>query len=316
MKRLLALLKKIFFKDKKEIQKIIEQTNTQHDSTTRTETLKKDNEKNTIETIKENEKSIESNKVINYGTINQEKIKNINWNLINSLKDNDIVLVKMTIEEIENNDIEKSHQNRPFLIREKNDEEELVHSYYCTSNIKNNYFFKRDNNKGLKIVFNKNNYNLNKNTLLMFNKEINLSYENIIHWMDHINKDDLNKLKKYRNLLFGQMAISDKNNKVIEIGDIILNNGIQYVIYQMDNTQCYGYQINEVNKKIDIELEYNYIYFNNKLYYINFQRNKVFDNNDTLCIINRFNIEIIEQIKQNKKTLKHENKNKSKKKKR
>ena len=247
-------------------------------------------------------------------TIKEEKItiKNINWDLINSLSKYDIVYVKMNDEEIEKGKIEKSHQQRPFIIMNKKDEKELAQGYYITSNITNNYIFRKEKFKGLKLVLNKNTYQFKKSGLILLHNNRELPYENIIHKISHINEHDLNKLKKYRNILCQNITVSTKEKKVIEIGDIILDNNINYVIYQMDNTNCYGYYIERSNDNINIDENHNYILFNHQLYFIDYKQNKTFNNNDSLYIISRFSNEIIEIIKNNKKKIKVELKNEKK----
>lgn len=241
------------------------------------------------------------------------KIQNINWDLINILKNRDIVFVRMKDEEIKKNHIEKSHQKRPFLILKKDDDKKIATGYYFTSNM-NNIFFRQHQYKGLKLVINKNNYKLSKNTMLLFNNEIQLPYENIIRKLSYLDNNDLNKLKKYKKLIQQEPILSEKENIVIEIGDIIIaNNGIKYIIYQMDNTNCYGYPIYKTDvKHIDVNIDLEFIPFYKTIYFIDYENQKTFNINDTLCIIDRFNDEFIEKINLNKKELKYLNKSKKK----
>lgn len=243
-------------------------------------------------------------------------IKNINWELINSLNEYDIIFVKMTDEEINRYNIEQSHQKRPFLINKKIDEKQMFSGYYFTSNVNNHIFFRKEQNKGLKIVLNKDTYIINKNALLLFQNGIQIPYENTIHLMAHMNNKDISKLKKYRNLLCNSEAISNKENMIVEIADIILKDNNYYVIYQMDNTNCYGYSINQSNKHVDLEKDHNYIMFDKQLYFIDYKNNIVLNNNEEIHIIGRFNDDVVNIIKENKKQLKFEQKNKCKKKKR
>lgn len=240
---------------------------------------------------------------------NSIKISNVNWNLISNIMENDIVFVKMNEEEIEKNNIEDSHQKRPFIINRKINCGQLVCGYYLTSNI-NNAFFEKENKKGLKLVLNKDIYNLSKSSVVELDNEVKLPYKNIISIMDHINTADLNKLIKYRNLLCYLPVVSSKENKIIEIGDIVLNDYKKYIIYQVDNTNCYGYLVMESNQNVNVKQNYNYIRFNSKLYFIDYKQNKSFNNNDELCIIERWNYDIVDTIKHNKKLLKCKSKNK------
>lgn len=285
MKKLFAFLTKLFFNNKDDV-------------------IEMNNEESVKEEI--------TNPIDNVSL----KIKTINWELIRRLNKYDIVFVKMTNSEIEHYNIEKTHQQRPFLIIEKKDEEEIACGYYFTSNIANNPFFKKENHRNLKLVLNADDYALNKNSLVLFNNEITLPYENIIHWIDHISPSDLKKLKKYRNLLYDLSASSSQKNKTIEIGDIILDNDINYIIYQTDNTNCYGYPISKFSGYVNLERDHNYILVNKQLYFIDYQNCKVFKNNDTFRFVNRLNTETVELIRKNKKQIKYEQKNKCKKKKR
>lgn len=251
---------------------------------------------------------------INENIINNDyNIKNINWNLINNLKENDIVLVKMDNKTIERDNIEKMHQKRPFLIQLKQDEYQEVVGYYLTSNL-NHYFFNKKENKALKVILNKDNYYFHKNSLIIYDEEIRIPYENIIHFLSHLNKDDLKKLKKYRQLFWGNTIQTGKNNFFIDIGDIVLDNEKAYIIYQMDNVHCYGYHISTTRKHVDVTKNLNYIYFDNQLYYIDYNDYKTFNNDDTLQVIKRFNEDIVNLIRINKKTIKYNEKNKIKKK--
>ena len=220
----------------------------------------------------------------------------------------------MTDEEINKNNIKEDHQRRPFLINKKNDAKQIFNGYYFTSNVNNHIFFRKEQNKGLKIVLNKDNYKMHKNGLILFQQNNELPYENTIHLLDHIKDNDLSKLKKYKNLLCDLEVISNKENKVIEIGDIVLEENTHYIIYQIDNTNCYGYPIIESNDDVDLEKNHNYILFNKQLYFIDYKNNKIFNNNHEIHIVKRFNYEVVNTIKENKKQIKFEQKKKCKKK--
>ena len=239
----------------------------------------------------------------------KENIQNLNirWDFINSLKDYDIVWVKMTNEEIRSQKISDEHQKRPFLIRSKDDKNKIINGYYLTGNISNHWFFKREKYKGLRLVLNKDNYNFRKNDLVLYNKEVKLPYENVIRLLSHITSDDLNRLNKYINLLNGNMVISNIDNNVVEIGDVVLGeNDSRYIIYQVDNNNCYGYGLKKHSNNIRVHLEDNpnYILFDNKFYYIDYNDTKIFSKHSNIYVINRFNDDVVEMIKENKKKLK------------
>jgi len=234
--------------------------------------------------------------------VEEINISNINFDLIRGLANYDIVIVKG----IGLANVKHNHIIRPFLIEEKNDKKLIARGYYFTSKVMSNSIFEREKYKGYKIIFDKNNYELNKNSLLLYTREITLPYENIINYVDYIHGVELARLKKYKDLLSGINVISSKENRVIEIADIVLDNDKKYLIYQMDNTNCYGYVITESNDIVDLEIDYNYLMFDRKLYYIDYSFNKIFSNNDRLCIIGRFNNDVIELIKEKKKKIKIE----------
>ena len=81
-------------------------------------------------------------------------LTNINWDLINKLKNHDIVLVKMDEKSIIESNLDEKKQKRPFLIIDKNDNKNTCYGYYFTTNINNHFFFKKEENKGFKIVLN------------------------------------------------------------------------------------------------------------------------------------------------------------------
>jgi len=249
------------------------------------------------------------NKVIE---VNNIVVRDINWDLIDSLEEYDLVLVKMTNNEIVKNNIEKGHQKRPFLVKSKDNDKNVINGYYCTSNI--NGIFVNEKYKGLKLVLYKNNYALHKSSLLLYDKEVNLPYENVIHWVDHITSKDLGKLKKYKTLLNNKIYVSEGIETMIEIGDIVHNMGINYLIYQVDNTKCYGYYILRCDKEIDYEDNYNYILIDGKVYFIDYNRNVVFDKKDRLQVVNKFSIDDVKMVRKNKKIIKSELKNSGKKK--
>lgn len=237
------------------------------------------------------------------------KVTNINWKLINNLRENAIVYVKMNNDEISDMNIEMSHQTRPFLITKKIDSEKIVKGYYLTGNVSNNWFFSKPKYKNQKVILNKEDYKIPKNSLILYHKKIDLPYENIFRLVNYLQDKDLKMLKKYRNLLQDKKVISNRENNIIEIGDVVLENSNKYIIYQKDNTNCYGYLIDISNdNNINLEEDFNYFIFNDKLYFVDYKKNRIFNNNDILYIIKRFNDETVDLIRENKKKLKIKNK--------
>lgn len=234
-------------------------------------------------------------------------IKDINWKAINRIKAYSLVLVRMTQEEIEKDKIEINHQKRPFIVEDKDDENEMLTGYYLTSNVNSCVFNK---NRGLRLVLDKDFYRLNKNSLVLLNEKINLPFENVIFYFEPVNNIDLMILKKYRNLICGIPTISNKENNVIEIGDIVFYDNFKYIIFQVDNTRCYGYAISKVNSYVDENPHY--IKYNKSFYFVDYQNHRTFSNIEELSIIDRLDYETVSLIIENKRILKVKNKVKKK----
>ena len=250
--------------------------------------------------IKFSNKDIKDNNKIDNNTVT-----NINSELINKLNSYDIIIVKMTEENI---DID--HQVRPFIITEKDINNNEVKGYYLTSNL-NNSFFSNISNKGLKLIISKERYNISKNSLISLQNLVSIPYENVKHNVDHLDSKDINRLKKYRNLINNIPVISNKDNKVVEIGDVVAIDNNNFIIYQQDNTNCYGYVIKLANE-INMDMEYNYINFNNELYFVDYSKQRTFKNDNEIKIVKRFNNDLVDKIIENKKLKKFEQKQKTK----
>jgi len=240
-------------------------------------------------------------------------VKNINWELIETLDEYDIVIVKMTKEEVDERNIDINHQIRPFVVVKKEEKTNSVKGYYLTSNLHQKYFSK-NRFRGMKIILSESKYNLHKSSLLSYIQQIDLPYENILRYIDSLEIEDIGKLKKYRSIIANNPIISNNKDKIIEIGDIILKSGFKYLIYQVDNTNYYGYLIQRSKDIVDIEENHNYIEYLGKIYYIDYRNNKIFDNEQVVCIVDKFSKEIVDRIKHNKKLLKIDKKENVKKK--
>lgn len=247
---------------------------------------------NNIENLKKNESYV--------------RINSINWNLINKISKNDIIFVKMNEEAIKAKNIENEHSKRPLVVTKKDNTNGYIEGYYCTSNI-NNFIF-RDNYNGLKLVLNKNTYHFSKNTLVMLNNLVTLPYENVIHTMSHLSDKDIKFLYKYNKLFHNIPVTSCEANKLVEPGDVISKDKKRYLIYQTDSTYCYGYEIKRSKKEVNLKENHNYFKFYNKLYLVNYTNPRIFNTYDTLCIIDRFNKDIVKEVRDNKKKIRYEKK--------
>lgn len=225
---------------------------------------------------------------------------NINWQLISELSSYDIVLIEFP----NSNETKEDFKKRPFLITKLNYEPKTVSGYAFTSNMQNTYYNK-PSKKCLKLVLDKNKYNISKNSLVKYEHETELPYENIIHKLDRLSAKDLSRLKKFKSLTEDCKVISSKEECFIEIGDVISEDNLLYIIYQKDNTYSYGYTIEKVdNSQINIEDNFNYIIYNGNIYFIDFSKNKKFANSDNILIVDIFSLNMIDVIKENKKKLK------------
>lgn len=235
--------------------------------------------------------------------INSIKIQNINWEAIKSY---DIVLARMNDEDIWYYQV--GHEYRPFLVKSKNDKNKLVNGYYLTSNVNYDYFNNVDG-KNIKIVLKQEEYKLNKNSLVLFQKEVKLPYEQVIHYIDHLSKKDLEKLEKLERSLSVLHPQSDKFLKVKQIpklGDIVDVNSENYIIYAVDSTYCYGYSIAEnVDINMILKGDFNNIMYNGRIYYIDYNNQKIFNSRDVLMIVGHFNEDTVKLIKKNKKEIKY-----------
>jgi len=233
------------------------------------------------------------------------KIKNINWDLIKKINTYDIIIVKMLDDEIIENDIEESHQIRPFIVEEKDDSKETLKGHYLTSNIKSGLFYKQKYS-GFRLILRKENYKLNKTSVVIINDKIDIPYENINKIIDSIKKEDLKKLKKYIELVDGKIVVSNKENLVIEIGDIIKYNEMEYIIFQIDNSNCYAYNIIKTDEYIDVRDNHQYTRFDKQIYYVEYKNNITLNKFEDIEIIDRFDECVVERIRENKKLLKLE----------
>lgn len=212
----------------------------------------------------------------------------------------------MNEEAIKAKNIENEHSKRPLVVTKKDNTNRYIEGYYCTSNI-NNFIF-RDNYNGLKLVLNKNTYDFSKNTLVMLNNLVTLPYENVIHTMSHLTDKDTKLLHKYSKLFHNIPVTSCEANKLVEPGDVISKDKKRYLIYQTDSTYCYGYEIRRSKKEVNLKENHNYFKFYNKLYSVNYTNPRIFNANDTLCIIDRFNKDIVKEVRDNKKKIRYEKK--------
>lgn len=233
-------------------------------------------------------------------------ITHINWNLINKLNKYDIVYVKMNQETIDKYNIQKEHQKRPFLITNKDNDN--IKGYYMTSNLKRSSF----KGSSVKMVLNKDKYNLKKNSLVKCDEVITLPFENIENYISKLTYSDIYKLRELKNFVNENKTICHTK---LEMGYIVKDNDKKYIIYQKDNQLSYGYEIKKTNikcKNTKGEKNPYIIKFDNKRYELNYTEQKQFNNKFEYDVIDIFPTSIVYEIDENKRLLKKINKCKKK----
>ena len=67
-------------------------------------------------------------------------------------------------------------------------------------------------------------------------------------------------------------------------------------------------KLGDQKKEVNLKENHNYFKFYNKLYSVNYTNPRIFNANDTLCIIDRFNKDIVKEVRDNKKKIRYEKK--------
>lgn len=225
------------------------------------------------------------------------EIKNINWELIKSLREYDIVFVRMNDGDIKG-EIGEGHEQRPFLINKISDN--FLYGYYLTGNLKYRCF-RKDRHENLRLILDKVKYGFQKDSLVLYNREITLPYENVLFYMEHLDDYDINVLKKYRDILLGKGLISTKDNVLIRMGDVIRYNSKYYIIYQIYDGKCFGYCISKINGVLVFEEDYNYIKYNKNTYLVDYDDCITVNIDDELHVLEKFGYDIARLIVNNKK---------------
>lgn len=225
------------------------------------------------------------------------KIKNINWGLINNLREYDIVFVKMNDDDIKG-EIDEGHKHRPFLVNKISDN--VLYGYYLTGNLKYRCF-RKGRHENLRLIIDKVKYGFQKDSLVLYNREITLPHENVLFYMEHLDDFDINVLKKYRDILLGKEIVSTKNNMIIRIGDVILCNNKYYIIYQMYDKKCFGYCISKDNGVLVFKDDYSHVKYNKNTYFVDYDDHITLGVDEDLWIVERFGYDMARLIENNKK---------------
>ena len=181
------------------------------------EEIKKDDEENN--SIKEKDKT--------------EIIRdiNVNWELIDKLSQYDIVWVRMADQDIVRYRIEPTHQERPFIILNKDYDRNKMVGHYLSSNVSNT-FFSKEGNEPLKLLLKKSKYKLDKDSIILLDNLVEVPYKKIKYLIDSLYYDEIDKLDKYKKLLKGEVLKSSECR--VELGDIIELYDKKYIVFNLN----------------------------------------------------------------------------------
>ena len=206
----------------------------------------------------------------------------VNEQLINAIKQYDIIYVKMSYLLIKEQGILK-HTKRPFIV--ENVTKKYIKGYYLTGSTDN--YCKMKSNK---LIIKRKNYDLEKDSLVRCDKIEKLPYKNVLGIIDHLNNMDIAMLKKYRALAQGKTIDSNKDNPILEVGDMIFYNNKSYVILRNDNDLT-AYNIFCDNNDSDLCFD-----FGNQKYVVDYTKKIHLNIDDEATIISRLNEYSLESI--------------------
>ena len=251
---------------------------------------KKDN--NDVEIINNKETDIvveEKKKEFNFDGLS------VDINLINKIVQYDIIWVKMNEDTIRKGHIDYSHRRRPFLVMNFDYDNNCFIGYYLSSKTDSS-FYSKNRNSGLRVILKKENYNLEKESIVRINKMEELPIQNVISYLDNLHDEDIVKLYKYIDL-FNNSELNTIHTHV-EVGDILNSNNELYIVYKMINDkefQCYKmkYIMYDGTRKDD----YNIVYYDNKMYEVDYEKDFIYNYDYFFEIDGRVNNDVINKIK-------------------
>ena len=220
----------------------------------------------------------------------------------NSAEGKKIYFVKMNLSDMVNRIQNTTHELRPFVSVEKVSDDQIK-GFYTTSNLKGLEFSEECFSKYRTVLSNKK-YKLNKSSIVLIDKFALLKKENILREIDTIDNNDLVNILKMRNLYLGNFV--NLKGKYLDIGDIIIKENNLYLIYQCDNSFCYGFKIENkgsvTKSRIDIKNSYDYFVYENNIYKVFFNESKRFSKNDNYLLYDKLLFDIVNFIKKNRKS--------------
>ncbi len=211
-----------------------------------------------------------------------------------------IYFVKMNVSDMEKRIAGTPHELRPFVAVEKTDDSKLK-GYYTTSNLKKLEFSRQCFKKYRTILSNKK-YRLNKSSVVLLEKMVVIDENSILREIDSIDNEDLAKLIKMRNLYEGNCL--KLKGKYLNIADVIINNGIKYLIYQKDNSFAYGFKIQFKGKvatsRVDLNSTCCYFKSGEDLYKIYFNESKAFSKSDSFILCDCMTEDVVDFVRARK----------------
>jgi len=169
--------------------------------------------------------------------------------LFEELEIGDIFWARMTLNEEQENRIEESHKKRPFLMIGKDDD---IYALALTTKFYPNGHYPLTEKKYQK---------LKKDSYIDF-REVNIiPKKNLESFSFKIDGEDLNKVIKLYNLTKekGEHSLKVNYKTRYSLGDLINDNGKQYLIYKIENDKIFAIRVHFSSNETDLRI--NGVYF-------------------------------------------------------
>lgn len=220
-------------------------------------------------------------------------------NLLNSLNPGDLVWAKMPLSKKRLNNIEKSHQIRPYLVVHK--DKFNIYAYQSSSK----RLDKIDNCQ--KYCIHKIKYKKNKDSFINLTTIHKILFFNLKDKYITLDERDLQNIQK-RLLIQKEKCIYKFETEIhIEEGDVIRVDNQLYFVYASDNVYLYCLSIIKKYPK-DNKEKYLKIIINRKTYYTTFREKVDFKRTKKIEIVNIAEKVEIEKILKNKRNVEYREK--------
>lgn len=192
-----------------------------------------------------------SNIIIEVSEVTSDKPKKVVTNLkvnndfFNKIKPSSILWVKMP-NYVKIKHEEKPHDERPYVVINVDHNNKELNGFYTTSNGENATLCNKKYKKYKYVISNKK-YKLTKPSFVEFYYCATLSFKDVIHVLDNLDSKDYKLMLKKVNLFRNKKVISNGQNMILEIGDIIIDNDQLYLIFQHDYQYSYALKIFKTN---------------------------------------------------------------------